>query len=74
MDNTTRNPRLLLKLSGMFLLRMAARTFLRLLFHEPPVSVRPAASILLHFFEPATQKTPHLIHHADGVFVLPETQ
>ena len=41
MENTTRNPRLLLKLSGMFLLRMAARTFLRLLFHEPPMPVRP---------------------------------
>lgn len=38
---TKRNPILLLKLSGAFLLRFAQRTFLRLLFQEPPRSIWP---------------------------------
>ena len=37
---TTRKPLLLLRLSGLFLLRLAARQFLGLLFHEPPRNTR----------------------------------
>ena len=33
---TTRNPRLLFRLSGVFLLRLAERTLAGLLFQEPP--------------------------------------
>ncbi len=39
-QHNTRNPTLLSRLSGVFLLRMAARTFLALLFQEPPRSTR----------------------------------
>ena len=37
---TTRKPILLSRLSGAFLLRMAERQFLELLFQEPPRSTR----------------------------------
>ena len=37
---------LLLKLPGSFLLRFAARTFLSLLFHEPPRSTLPGVPTL----------------------------
>lgn len=37
-DNTTRKPLLLLRLSGLFLLRLAARAFSGLLIQEPPRS------------------------------------
>jgi hypothetical protein len=36
----TRNPLLLLRLPGSFLLRLAARQFLPLLFQEPPRKTR----------------------------------
>lgn len=38
--NTTRNPLLLFRFAGLFLLRLADRQFLGLLFHEPPRSTR----------------------------------
>lgn len=37
----TRNPMLLLRLSGLFLLRFALRRSLSLLIHEPPRTTRP---------------------------------
>lgn len=37
--DTTRNPLLSLLLSGLLLLRLAQRTLLSLLFHEPPRNV-----------------------------------
>src|SRR5437764_13959005 len=37
---------LLLRLSGSFLLRLAERTFLPLLFHEPPRNTRLAPAII----------------------------
>ncbi len=40
---TTRNPILLLRLSGVFLLRLAERQLLPLLFHEPPRKTRSGA-------------------------------
>ena len=42
---TTRNPMLLFLLSGLFLLRLAARRFLALLFQEPPRRTRSASPI-----------------------------
>jgi hypothetical protein len=36
-----RNPMLLLRLSGVLLLRFAERRLLALLFHEPPRNTRP---------------------------------
>ena len=39
-----RNPRLLFRLSGVFLLRLAERTLCGLLFHEPPRFTRWALS------------------------------
>ena len=39
---TTRNPLLLLRLSGLLLLRLADRQFVGLLFHEPPRNTRLA--------------------------------
>ena len=40
MESTIRNPRLLLKFSGLFLLRQAQRAFLLLLIQEPPRTTR----------------------------------
>jgi len=39
-DTTTRKPLLLFRLSGVFLLRLAERQFVGLLFHDPPRSTR----------------------------------
>jgi hypothetical protein len=49
--STTRNPMLLFRLSGTFLLRCAERQFLGLLFHEPPRRTREA-------FGPTPYKLP----------------
>jgi hypothetical protein len=38
-----RNPALLFRLFGLFLLRLAQRALFRLLFHEPPRSIWDAA-------------------------------
>ena len=38
--HTTRKPLLLFRLSGVFLLRLAERVFLGLLFQEPPRNTR----------------------------------
>ncbi len=48
---TTRSPRLLLRLPGSLLLRLAARTFLALLFHEPPRLTRlePVSSLTARY-------------------------
>lgn len=40
-DWATRNPTLLLRFSGLFLLRLAERKLCGLLFHEPPRNTRP---------------------------------
>jgi len=40
-ETHTRNPLLLLRLCGLFLLRLAQRTLFQLLFQEPPRSYRP---------------------------------
>ena len=42
---TTRNPLLLLRLSGWLLLRETARTEARLLFHEPPRKTRQSTGV-----------------------------
>ena len=41
--SSTRNPLLLLRLSGVLLLRFAERKFVALLFHEPPRNTRSGA-------------------------------
>ena len=41
METHTRNPLLLLRLCGLFLLRLAQRTLFQLLFQEPPRNYRP---------------------------------
>jgi len=43
-DATTRNPTLSLRLSGLFLLRFAARQLSASLFHEPPRRTRGVSS------------------------------
>ena len=42
-EQTTRKPMLLLKLSGSFLLRYEQRALFRLLFHEPPRTTRASS-------------------------------
>jgi len=42
-DTPHRNPTLSFRLSGLFLLRFAARALFRLLFHDPPRSVSDPA-------------------------------
>jgi hypothetical protein len=48
----TRNPLLLLRLPGAFLLRLAARQFLALLFQEPPRKTRALATLPRQWYRP----------------------
>ena len=68
-----RNPTLLLKLSGTFLLRYAHRALFRLLFHEPPrLGSVPYRDRLrgCDRSHPAAQQSPNLNEHPGGVFIL----
>lgn len=47
-ETTTRKPMLSLRLFGLFLLRLAQRTFLALLLNEPPRSTRLSTGCALH--------------------------
>ena len=80
-----RNPTLLFLLPGVFLLRLAQRRLLRLLFHEPPRTWRAAQTVGVHsarsasfipprtlllFCQPAAQQTANFVQQSRGVFVL----
>lgn len=56
MDWNTRKPRLLLRLAGLFLLRLAERALDGLLFHEPPRNARRA-----YVFAPRLKTVPDRI-------------
>jgi len=47
-ETHTRNPLLLLRLCGLFLLRLAQRALFQLLFQEPPRSYRPVPTARQH--------------------------
>jgi hypothetical protein len=79
-DSATRNPILLLRLSGLFLLRYAQRALSWLLFHDPPRSASPCGPpphqgrLALrcrtgNLFLPSAQEPPDLVHQARGVLV-----
>jgi hypothetical protein len=54
-DWARRNPRLLFRLSAVFLLRTAERTFLGLLFQEPPRTTRRPPYGLLPFLNTVSE-------------------
>lgn len=70
-ESTTRKPMLLLKLSGLFLLRAAQRALFRLLFQEPPRTTRShgLSHLVIRFF-PSSQQSPNFSQHGGNMFIL----
>lgn len=77
-ETTKRKPMLLLRLSGLLLLRYAQRALFRLLLNEPPRRTRlhradPSQRVLRpgsDSFHPASKQAAQLSRHAGSVFIL----
>ncbi len=70
-ESATRKPMLLLKLSGLFLLRTAQRALFRLLFQEPPRTTRShgLSRLGIRFF-PSSQQSPDFSQHRGNMLIL----
>jgi hypothetical protein len=60
-SNTKRNPLLLLRFSGVLLLRFAQRTLFGSLFQEPPRNTRKDPELPVRPLQPGAQKATQLI-------------
>ena len=60
-SNTKRNPLLLLRFSGVLLLRFAQRTLFGSLFQEPPRKTREDPELPIRPLQPGAQKATQLI-------------